>query len=126
MLLETTQRLLGCIGGERCVLCSGQCPHRSDGDRPGADSRACSRDASLRKQLGVQVQGIAADILVKHATPVGDVDPIQVAQDTFHRGGADALIVTGSGTGKSINVDEAFRSFENPVLEGFHFGLEVG
>ena len=58
-----------------------------------------------RKQLGVDL-GIAADILVKHATPVGDVDPIQVAQDTFHRGGADALIVTGSGTGKSVNVDE--------------------
>ena len=40
-----------------------------------------------------------------------------MAQDTFH-GGTDALIVTGSGTGKSINVDELQKS-EDPVL-GFH------
>ena len=55
-----------------------------------------------RKQLGLPVS-IAADVLVKHATPVGDVDPVQIAQDTFHRGGADVLIYTGSGTGKSVD-----------------------
>jgi len=55
-----------------------------------------------RKQLGVPV-GIAADVLVKHASPLGDPDPVQLAQDTFHRGGADVLIYTGSGTGKAVD-----------------------
>lgn len=52
-----------------------------------------------RRQLGVQV-GIAADVLVKHAAPLGPVQLEQVARDTFRRGGADVLIVTGSGTGQ--------------------------
>jgi membrane complex biogenesis BtpA family protein len=55
-----------------------------------------------RKQLGLSI-GIAADVLVKHATPLGEVDPVQVAQDTFHRGGADVLIYTGSGTGRPVD-----------------------
>jgi len=58
-----------------------------------------------RKQLGVSV-GIAADILVKHATPLGVVDPVQVAEDTYYRGGANVLIYTGSGTGKSVDSEE--------------------
>ena len=36
-----------------------------------------------RKQLGLPIS-IAADVLVKHATPVGKVDPVQVAQDIFY------------------------------------------
>jgi len=44
--------------------------------------------------------GIAADVLVKHAAPLGPADLTQVARDTWHRGRADALIVTGSGTGR--------------------------
>lgn len=56
-----------------------------------------------RKQLEASV-GIAADILVKHATPLGVVDPIQIAEDTYRRGGADVLIYTGSGTGKSVDM----------------------
>jgi membrane complex biogenesis BtpA family protein len=55
-----------------------------------------------RKQLGRSV-GIAADVLVKHATPLGSVNPAQVAQDTFYRGGADVLIYTGSGTGQPVD-----------------------
>ena len=64
-----------------------------------------------RKQLGVPV-GIAADVLVKHATPLGSPDPVQLAQDTFYRGGADVLIHTGSGTGKAVDAGEleALRS----------------
>jgi membrane complex biogenesis BtpA family protein len=55
-----------------------------------------------RKQLGISL-GIAADVLVKHATPLGDVDPVQLAKDTFYRGGADVLIYTGSGTGRPVD-----------------------
>lgn len=40
-----------------------------------------------------------ADVMVKHATPPPGLTLEQAADDTWHRGGADALIVSGSGTG---------------------------
>jgi len=52
-----------------------------------------------RKRLGQSVK-IAADVLVKHATPLGSPDLVSVARDTAYRGLADVLIVTGSGTGQ--------------------------
>lgn len=52
-----------------------------------------------RRELGVPV-GIAADVLVKHAVPLGPAEIGTVAADTFRRGGADVLIVTGEGTGR--------------------------
>jgi membrane complex biogenesis BtpA family protein len=53
----------------------------------------------LRRRLGADV-GVAADVLVKHATPLGAARRDDVARDTFARGGADALIVSGTGTGR--------------------------
>lgn len=42
---------------------------------------------------------IVADVAVKHAVPLGPM-PLEVAaRDTFHRGRADVLVVTGTGTG---------------------------
>lgn len=52
-----------------------------------------------RNRLGVDVR-IAADVLVKHAVPLGEPDLADVARDTALRGLADVLIVTGSGTGR--------------------------
>ncbi len=46
---------------------------------------------------------IAADVLVKHAVPLGTPDLAQVAHDTWERGGVQALIVSGTGTGKPIH-----------------------
>ena len=43
---------------------------------------------------------IFADILVKHAAALGSNDLSHVAAETVYRGLADALIVTGSATGK--------------------------
>ena len=45
---------------------------------------------------------IAADVHVKHATPLADESFIQAAKDTWHRGHANAIIVTGSGTGQPV------------------------
>jgi uncharacterized protein len=42
---------------------------------------------------------IFADHMVKHATPLGDIDPLQSAKDLRFRGLADALIVSGVETG---------------------------
>jgi len=55
-----------------------------------------------RNRLGSEVR-IAADVLVKHAVPLGDQHLDQVARDTWHRGRADALIVTGTGTGRPVD-----------------------
>jgi membrane complex biogenesis BtpA family protein len=52
-----------------------------------------------RRELGASV-GVAADVLVKHAAPLGPADVGSVAADTYRRGGADVLIVTGEGTGR--------------------------
>ncbi len=57
-----------------------------------------------RRRLGAPVQ-IAADVLVKHAAPLAPLDVAQLARDTSHRGGADALIVTGSGTGQAVDLE---------------------
>jgi membrane complex biogenesis BtpA family protein len=52
---------------------------------------------SLQAEKSVK---IFADILVKHATPLGWSHDIKlIAKDTFQRGGADALIVSGTATG---------------------------
>jgi len=56
--------------------------------------------ARLRESLCPGVE-IWADVLVKHATPLGDLDLVQSARDTLGRGGADALILSGSGTGEA-------------------------
>jgi len=46
---------------------------------------------------------IFADHLVKHATPLAAIDPMQSAKDLRLRGLADALIVTGAETGASAD-----------------------
>ena len=59
-----------------------------------------------RRELGVPL-GIAADVLVKHAIPLGPTDAGDVAADTYRRGGADVLIVTGAGTGRPADPSRA-------------------
>ncbi len=51
-----------------------------------------------RRRLGMRCS-VAADLLVKHASPLGELSIQQAARDSFRRGGADMLIVTGAGTG---------------------------
>ncbi len=51
-----------------------------------------------RRRLGADCL-VAADVLVKHASPLAPLDVQQAARDTFLRAGADILVVTGPGTG---------------------------
>jgi membrane complex biogenesis BtpA family protein len=77
--------------------------------------------ARLRARLCPRVV-VAADVLVKHAVPLAPMDPAEVARDTLGRGGADALIVTGTRTG--AGVDDALitavrgAAGRHPVLIG--------
>ena len=68
-----------------------------EGDAPNA--------LRYRNQLCIPQVALFADMLVKHATPLAPLSPSQAALDTWKRGGADALIVTGTGTGAAVSVD---------------------
>ncbi len=62
-----------------------------------------------RRRLGAGDVLILADVLVKHATPLAGTREAllpQVAEDTFRRGLADALIVSGAGTGKATLLED--------------------
>jgi hypothetical protein len=59
----------------------------------------------LRKRFNSNIL-IFADCLVKHATPLGQPDILQAAEDTWKRAGADALILSGSGTGKTTDFNQ--------------------
>jgi membrane complex biogenesis BtpA family protein len=53
---------------------------------------------------------IWADVMVKHATPPPGLDIEQAVEDTVLRGLADAVIVSGSGTGVAPDATEAGRA----------------
>ena len=61
-----------------------------------------------RHQLCPEV-AVLADVLVKHASPPFGITIEQAGIDTWERGGADALIVSGTGTGVVPDLDEATR-----------------
>jgi membrane complex biogenesis BtpA family protein len=58
-----------------------------------------------RAELDAPVQ-IWADVMVKHSASLGKYSLGQAAKDTAYRGRADALIVSGSGTGEEASVDD--------------------
>lgn len=59
-----------------------------------------------RRELAPEIE-IWADVMVKHATPPPGLDPGQAALDTIERGLADAVIVSGPGTGEEPELDVA-------------------
>lgn len=68
---------------------------------------------------------IWADVLVKHSTAPYGVDARQAALDTVERGLADAVIVSGSGTGQEPDVTEA-RTVRDAVPEGTRVAVGSG
>jgi hypothetical protein len=69
-----------------------------------------------RRDLDSDVE-IWADVMVKHATPPLGLEPRQAALDTVERGLADAVIVSGPGTGEEPDVDTA-RAIHTAVPKG--------
>lgn len=65
---------------------------------------------------------VFADVLVKHASPLGETSVARAARDAVERGLAGALIVTGEATGSKTSlrqVDEARSAVPGvPVLVG--------
>lgn len=63
---------------------------------------------------------IFADVFVKHAVPLGNLDLETAAKDTYYRGMADALIITGRGTGEETNLEDV-KKVKAAVPEAFVF-----
>ena len=73
-----------------------------------------------RRELGADVK-LLADVLVKHATPLGALSIERAARDAAYRGLADAVIVTGVGTGQPTEVEDVIRAREAvPELSLIH------
>jgi membrane complex biogenesis BtpA family protein len=61
---------------------------------------------TLRQRAALDVAdrvAILADVLVKHAAPLGALDARTATHDTLERGLADGVIVTGEATGASVS-----------------------
>ena len=56
----------------------------------------------LRRALGVPVE-IWADVAVKHSAPLAPRELDEETRDLVHRALADAVLVTGSGTGVAVD-----------------------
>jgi membrane complex biogenesis BtpA family protein len=61
--------------------------------------------ARLRAALRIEV-AVLADVFVKHALPPPGADLGRAAADMWERAGADALVVTGAGTGHPASLDD--------------------
>lgn len=74
-----------------------------------------------RNRVGAPV-AIVADVHVKHAVPLGPVTLEDAARDTWSRGAADALVVSGAGTGLPLDPADLDRvrtaAPEAPVWAG--------
>jgi membrane complex biogenesis BtpA family protein len=74
-----------------------------------------------RRQLGSDVL-IFADCLVKHAISLAPQAMEQAAMDTWERGGADALVVSGVATGKETDYNDVLAARQGapdaPILIG--------
>lgn len=80
-----------------------------------------------RRELGSDVK-IFADVLVKHAQPIGQPDIGDSVQDTIERGLADAVIISGSATGSQPNAKDLgiakASAGKTPVLIGSGASLD--
>jgi len=82
----------------------------------------------LRSSLGPNIE-ILADVFVKHAVPPPGLTLTQAAEDLCERGGADAIVVSGSGTGKPTEIaaiDEVRAACGRlPIFVGSGAGVET-
>ena len=73
----------------------------------------------LRSSLGAERVRIWADVNVKHSGPLGARQIEDEARDLESRGLADAVLVTGEGTGRAVDTVElgaVRRAVKVPVL----------
>lgn len=77
------------------------------------------RTVRLRRELGATNVQLMCDVDVKHSSPLAPRPLRDEAHDLATRGHADAILVTGAGTGRGVelgHVDEVQSSVTLPVL----------
>ena len=65
-----------------------------------------------KKRLGVDI-AIAADVMVKHATPAGTRSLLDAAKDTLYRGSVEHIIITGTATGATVDLENLKQLRQN-------------
>ena len=70
-----------------------------------------------RRELGVDVN-IFADVLVKHAAPVGSDNLGLMVRETFQRGLADGVIISGPATGQPTSASDVAEA-RSAAPDGF-------
>lgn len=60
-----------------------------------------------RRQIGAQGVKVLADVRVKHAAPLADRPIEEEVDELVHRAAADAVIVSGVGTGRPTDPEQA-------------------
>ena len=60
---------------------------------------------------------ILADVLVKHATPVGQFSLEEAANNALYRGKADAIILSGKETGKLIQLEKLKQFYTDTKIK---------
>lgn len=82
-----------------------------------------------RRLLGAEGIRILADVLVKHGAPLAPLTIEEAVRDVLARGGADGVIVSGSGTGQPTALEDLRRArlvaSGAPVLIGSGAKLET-
>lgn len=74
-----------------------------------------------RRALDADDVAILADVLVKHAAPLGELSLADAIADTVERGGADAIVVTGRGTGHAASLEQLEQAralTDRPIVVG--------
>jgi hypothetical protein len=96
----------------------------------GLISGQAHRVARKRQQLRAGHVLVFADVRVKHAAPLAERDLAQEVDDLFERALADALIVSGAGSGKPVDLEflKAVKkqAGDRPVLVGSGLNSENG
>ncbi len=85
------------------------------------------RAADVARRRAVLAPGVEiwADVLVKHSTAPAGLGAAQAAADTVMRGMADAVIVSGAGTGAEPDLEQA-RSVKTAVPDDFRVVIGSG
>lgn len=82
----------------------------------------------LRRSLQAENVAIFADLRVKHAAPLVDRDLAQEIEEYFERALCSAIIVSGTGSGKPVDLEflQKVRGIvpDQPIVIGSGLGLE--
>ncbi|MGH7293745.1 MAG: BtpA/SgcQ family protein, partial [Polyangiaceae bacterium] len=62
-----------------------------------------------RRALGAESVAVWGDVDVKHSAPLGERDAAREAEDLAKRGLVEAVLVTGEGTGRGVDLDKLRR-----------------